>query len=160
MAVVYLAHQPALGRDVALKRLSLGGDPSLAQRFVEEARVVARLDHPNIVTVLDFCEHDGEPFIAMEYVSGGSLRPHGRDLTLAQALGVLDDVLSALDHAASRNVTHRDLKPENLLVTTQGTIKITDFGIALAHDAVTRLTNTGVALGTPAYMAPEQAGGG
>jgi hypothetical protein len=161
MAVVYLAYQPALERHVALKRLDVtGGDATLAQRFVDEAHVVARLDHPNIVTVYDFCEQDGLPYIAMEYVSGGSLRRQIGHVALPQALGVLDDMLAALTHAASRGITHRDLKPENVLVTPRGSVKIADFGIALAHETVTRLTNTGTALGTPAYMAPEQAGGG
>jgi len=161
MAVVYLANQPTLDRPVALKRLDLAsGDHTLAQRFVDEAHVVARLDHPNIVTVYDFCEQDGVPYIAMEYVSGGSLRAHVGHLRLPQAVGVLDDMLSALAHAASRGITHRDLKPENVLVTPRGSVKIADFGIALAQETVTRrLTGTGVALGTPAYMAPEQAGG-
>jgi hypothetical protein len=161
MAVVYLARQPALDRMIALKRLEISaGHPSLAQRFVDEARVVARLDHPNIVTVHDFCEHEGLPYIAMEYVSGGSLRPLVGHLDLAQAVGVLDDLLAALEHAADHRVTHRDLKPENVLVTPRGTAKVADFGIALAHDAVTRLTSTGMAMGTPVYMAPEQASQG
>jgi hypothetical protein len=160
MAVVYLARQPALDRWVALKRLDLtSGEPSLAQRFVDEARVVARLDHPNIVTVHDLLEHEGTPYIAMEYVSGGSLRPLIGRLDLCQVIGVLDDVLAGLAHAARQGVTHRDLKPENVLVTPHGSCKIADFGIALAHDAVTRLTSTGTAMGTPVYMAPEQAQG-
>src|SRR3954451_19625598 len=97
MAVVYLARQPALDREVALKRLDLTIDqPAQAQRFVDEARVVARLDHPNIVTVLDFLEHEGTPYIAMEYVRGGSLREHVARLRLPQILGVLDDMLAAL----------------------------------------------------------------
>src|SRR5215211_493377 len=161
MAVVYLAYQPALERHVALKRLDLANtDPTLAQRFVAEAHVVAGLDHPNIVTVYDFCEHGGVPYIAMEYVSGGSLRRHVGRLRLPQVIGVLDDMLSAMAHAARRGVTHRDLKPENVLVSPHGSVKIADFGIALAHENVARLTNTGTALGTPAYMSPEQAGGG
>ena len=159
MAVVYLVRQPALDREVVLKRLDLDSDdPAFAQRFVREARLAATLDHPNVVTLFDFFEHDGVPYIAMEYVSGGSLRAHVGRLRLAQALGVLDDMLSALAHAARQGVTHRDLKPENVLVTPRGTVKIADFGIALAHESVTRLTATGTALGTPAYMAPEQAG--
>ncbi len=158
MAVVYLARQPALDRMIALKRLEISsGHPSLAHRFVDEARVVARLDHPNIVTVHDFCEHEGLPYIAMEYVSGGSLRPRVKGLGLAQTLAILDDLLAALEHAAEHHITHRDLKPENVLVTPRGTVKVADFGIALAHDAVSRLTTTGATMGTPVYMAPEQA---
>src|SRR4051794_349953 len=160
MSVVYLARQPALDRQVALKRLDLTIDqPGMAQRFVDEARVVARLDHPNVVTVFDFIEQEATPYIAMEYVRGGSLRRHVGRLSLPQILGVLDDMLAGLSHAAEHGITHRDLKPENVLVTPRGTVKIADFGIAHAHDAVTRLTSTGTALGTPVYMAPEQARG-
>src|SRR3954454_2476 len=97
MAVVYLPPQPALDRDVALKVLDLdGGDPSMAERFVGEARLAAGLDHPNIVTLLDFFEADGVACIAMELMAGGSLRAHMRDLRLPQVLGVLDGVLAGL----------------------------------------------------------------
>jgi tRNA A-37 threonylcarbamoyl transferase component Bud32 len=159
MAVVYLVRQPALDRHVVLKRLHLqSDDPRLAQRFVQEARLAARLDHPNVVTLFDFFEHGGVPYIAMEYVSGGSLRPLVGALTLPQVFGVAEGMLAALRHAESRGITHRDLKPENVLLTGQGGVKIADFGIARAYNELTgRLTSTGMALGTPAYMAPEQA---
>ena len=133
MATVYLADQspPSTARWRSSGWTSKEADPAFAQRFVEEAHVVARLDHfPNIVTVLDFCEADGQAFIAMEYVSGGSLRPHVGRLRLPQVLGVLDDMLSALAHAAAHGVTHRDLKPENVLLTPRRPVEIADFGIA------------------------------
>jgi len=159
MAVVYLARQPALDREVALKELDLDIDePTVAQRFVREARVAAALDHPNVVTLFDFFEHDGVPYIAMEYVSGGSLRPLVGRLTLPQVFGVLEGVLAGLGHAERRGIAHRDLKPENLLIGRSGGVKIADFGIARAYNALTgKLTSTGGAIGTPAYMAPEQA---
>src|SRR5215208_1112280 len=159
MAVVYLVRQPALDREVVLKRLDLeSDDPALAQRFVREARLAATLDHPNVVTLFDFFEHDGVPYIAMEYVSGGSLRELVGRLDLPQICGVVEGVLAGLGHAERRGIAHRDLKPENLLLTRRGTVKIADFGIARAYDALTqRLTATGMAIGTPAYMAPEQA---
>src|SRR5688500_4719118 len=159
MAVVYLVRQPALDRDVVLKRLDLeGGDPALAQRFVREARLAATLDHPNVVTLFDFFEHDGVPYIAMEYVAGGSLRELVGGLELPQVCGVVEGVLAGLGHAERQGIAHRDLKPENLLLTRRGTVKIADFGIARAYNALTpRLTATGMAIGTPAYMAPEQA---
>ena len=159
MAVVYLAHQPALDRDVALKQLDLDiQDVTIAQRFVREARMAAGLDHPNVVTLFDFFEHDGVPYIAMEYVSGGSLRPLVGDLRLPQVYGVLEGVLNGLSHAEERSIAHRDLKPENVLITGRGGVKIADFGIARAYDALTgHLTSTSAAIGTPAYMAPEQA---
>lgn len=158
MGVVYLARQAALDRDVALKRLDFDRDPLLAQRFVSEAHLAAALDHPNVVTVLDFFEYDGVPYIAMEYVAGGSLRPFVGRLALPQVFRVLEGVLTGLGHAEERGVAHRDLKPENILLTPRGGVKIADFGIARAYDAITaQLTSTGSAVGTPAYMAPEQA---
>ncbi|HKG64845.1 MAG TPA: protein kinase [Solirubrobacteraceae bacterium] len=160
MAVVYLVHQPALDRDVVLKRLDLEGrDPALAQRFVREARLAATLDHPNIVTLFDFFEHDGVPYIAMEYVAGGSLRELVGRLSLPQVCGIVEGVLAGLGHAERQGIAHRDLKPENLLLTRRGNVKIADFGIARAytHALTQRLTAPGMAIGTPAYMAPEQA---
>jgi len=159
MAVVYLVRQPALDREVVLKRLDLErDDPTLAQRFVREARLAAALDHPNIVTLFDFFEHDGVPYIAMEYVNGGSLRSLVGTLDLPQVLGVLEGALAGLAHAELRGIAHRDLKPENVLVTRRGNVKIADFGIARAYNALSqRLTVTGKAMGTPVYMAPEQA---
>ena len=159
MGIVYLAWQPALGREVALKRLDLEGrDPVLAQRFVREAQMAAALDHPNVVTLFDFYEHEGVPYIAMEYVAGGSLRPFVGRLALPQVIRVLEGVLTGLGHAEERGVAHRDLKPENVLLTRRGAVKIADFGIARAYNSLThRLTTSGNAIGTPAYMAPEQA---
>jgi serine/threonine protein kinase len=159
MAVVYLARQPALERDVALKRVDLDSrDPMIAHRFVREAQLAGALAHPNIVTLYDFLEADGVPYIAMEYVSGGSLRPHVGTLTRAQVFGVLDGVLAGLEHAEGHGVAHRDLKPENVLITHRGAVKLADFGIARAYSALTqRLTGTGLTVGTPTYMAPEQA---
>ena len=157
--MVYLVHQPALDRHVVLKRLDIDSDdPKVAQRFVQEARLAARLDHPNIVTLFDFFEDDAVPYIAMEYVAGGSLRPLVGALTLPQVFGVAEGMLAALRHAERHGIAHRDLKPENVLLTDQGGVKIADFGIARAYNALTgRLTSTGMAVGTPAYMAPEQA---
>jgi serine/threonine protein kinase len=159
MAVVYLARQPALDREVALKQLDFEReDVTLAERFVREARLAAALDHPNVVTLFDFFEHGGVPYIAMEYVSGGSLRPLVRDLRLPQVFGVLEGVLNGLGHAEEHAIAHRDLKPENVLITRRGGVKIADFGIARAYNALTgHLTSTSAAIGTPAYMAPEQA---
>ena len=159
MAVVYLVRQPALDREVVLKRLDLeSDDPALAQRFVREARLAATLDHPNVVTLFDFFEHDGVPYIAMEYVAGGSLRELVGQLDLPQICGVVEGVLAGLGHAERRGIAHRDLKPENVLLTSRGNVKIADFGIARAYNALTqRLTAPGMAIGTPAYMAPEQA---
>jgi serine/threonine protein kinase len=161
MATVYVARQPALDRMVALKRLDVrADDPTLADRFFRESRIAAAFDHPNIVTVFDFFECDGVPYIAMELLPRGSLRPWIGHLTLPQAFGVLEGVLAGLAHAESRGVAHRDLKPENVLVTNDGAVKIADFGIAKAYARDTpALTQTGMPVGTATYMAPEQAAG-
>jgi serine/threonine protein kinase len=164
MAVVYLAFQPVLAREVAVKELARVGvsDPAMAQRFIREARVAGSLNHPNVVTVYDFLEQDGVPYIAMEYLERGSLRPFVGKLSLAQAAGVLEGLLAALSHAESMGIVHRDVKPENLLVTAEGGVKIADFGIAKALQQVATeemLTPAGATVGTPAYMAPEQRDG-
>ena len=120
------------------------------------------LSHPNIVTVHDYFEHDGTPYIAMEYVEGGSLRPWVGRMTLAQRTGVPEGMLAGLTCAEAQGIVHRDLKPENVMVSSHGQVKIADFGIA---KATTNLqtgafqTATGVTIGTPNYMAPEQAMG-
>src|SRR3954447_8223890 len=162
MGVVYLARQTDLDRLVALKEmLSLAAaDPALARRFVRESRLAGSLSHPNIVTVLDFFEHGGAPYIAMEYVERGSLRPYVGQLSVPQIGGVLEGLLAGLQAAGERAIVHRDLKPENLMVTADGRVKIADFGIAKATEGTQTsafLTATGAAVGTPSYMSPEQA---
>jgi len=165
MASVHLARQPALGREVALKELHSihVADAALAHRFLHESRVAGGLNHPSIVSVIEYFEHEGVPFIAMEYLERGSLRPLVGRLTLAQVAGVLESVLGGLAEAAARGIVHRDLKPENVLLTADGHAKVADFGIAKAIGQVTATayrTATGQIIGTPAYMAPEQATGG
>ncbi|HEY3018390.1 MAG TPA: serine/threonine-protein kinase [Gaiellaceae bacterium] len=160
-AVVYLARHSALDKLVALKELVRieVGDETAATRFLREAQLAARLTHPNIVTVYDYFEHDGTPYIAMEHLERGSLRPFVGRLTLAEIFNVLEGLLAALACAERHGVVHRDLKPENLMLTDDGEIKIADFGIAKATAATTNLTRTGLVVGAPAYMAPEQASG-
>ena len=165
MASVHLARQPALGREVALKELHSVhvADAALAHRFLHESRVAGGLNHPSIVSVIEYFEHEGVPFIAMEYLERGSLRPLVGRLTLAQVAGVLESVLAGLAEAAARGIVHRDLKPENVLLTADGHAKVADFGIAKAIGQVTATayrTATGQIIGTPAYLAPEQAMGG
>ena len=161
MAVVHLARQTDLDRLVALKELSTfhSADPTFAERFLRESRLAGGLSHPNIVTVHEYFESAGTPYIAMEYVPGGSLRGYLGKLTRRQIIGVLEGILAGLDHAAEQQVVHRDLKPENIMVNAEGRVKIADFGIAKARNLATglALTATGTTVGTPAYMAPEQA---
>jgi serine/threonine protein kinase len=162
MAVVYLARQLDLDRFVAVKELASfrRDDPTIARRFVRESRLAGSLTHPNIVTVYDYFEHEGTPYIAMEYVEHGSLRPYLGHMTLPQIGGVLEGTLAGLAYAEERSIVHRDLKPENLMVTAEGRVKIADFGIAKATDTVgaaSVLTQAGMTVGTPPYMAPEQA---
>ena len=165
MAVVYLARQLDLDRLVALKELAAfhaASDPSFAQRFVRESRLAGSLVHPNVITVFDYFEHDGTPYIAMEYVERGSLRPYVGRMTLAQIGGVLEGLLAGLGAAEQHGIVHRDLKPENLMVSASGSVKIADFGIARATQAADTgsfQTATGTTVGTPPYMAPEQAMG-
>jgi hypothetical protein len=161
MAVVYAAHQPDLDRQVALKELSRfhAGSPEFAHRFLRESRLAGSLNHPNIVTVHEYFEHLGTPYIAMEYVPRGSLRPYMKRVSLTQIAGVLEGVLAGLSHAETAGIVHRDLKPENIMVTADGRVKITDFGIARATQraGTQYMTATGMTVGTPTYMAPEQA---
>ncbi len=164
MAIVYLARQETLDRDVALKELSSfhASAPDMAQRFLQESRLAGSLNHPNIVTVLEYFEDGGVPYIAMEYVRRGSLRPYVARLSMAQFVGVMEGVLAGLAHAETQGIVHRDLKPENIMVTADGRVKITDFGIAKATQAAGTgvfLTAAGTTVGTPTYMAPEQAMG-
>jgi serine/threonine protein kinase len=164
MATVYLARQQTLDREVALKELSSfhAGTPEMVQRFLRESRLAGALNHPNIVTVLEYFEDNALPYIAMEYVRRGSLRAYMGRLSFAQFVGVMEGVLAGLAHAETLGIVHRDLKPENLMVTVDGRVKITDFGIAKATQTVgtgVLLTAVGTTVGTPTYMAPEQAMG-
>jgi serine/threonine protein kinase len=163
MGVVYKARQPRLDRVVALKLLpqSLAADAAFAERFNREARVLARLNHPNIVTVHDFGQSGGFFYLLMEFVDGVNLRQAmqaGR-FTPQQAMMLVPKICEALQFAHDEGILHRDIKPENILLDTRGRVKIADFGIAKllgeAREKVT-LTASGLAVGTPHYMAPEQ----
>src|SRR4051794_4096431 len=162
MAVVHLARQPDLQRFVALKELRAlhEDDPAYAQRFLREARLAGSIKDPNVVTVFEYFEHDGTPYLAMEYLERGSLRRYVGHMNLPQVSGVLEAVLAGLTSAEREGIVHRDLKPENVLVTADGRCKIADFGIAKASSSLnagTFRTSTGMMVGTPVYMAPEQA---
>jgi eukaryotic-like serine/threonine-protein kinase len=162
MATVYRAHDLKLDREVAIKLLAdnLAGDDEIRTRFSREARMAARLDHPNVVQVFDVGEDEDRPFIVMEHVRGGTIgdRLDGSgSLDRDEALRLLDQLCDGLGHAHAKQLIHRDIKPQNLLLReADGCLKITDFGIARAAEETSRLTRPGKVLGTDRYMAPEQ----
>jgi serine/threonine-protein kinase len=167
MGTVYRARDRVLERIVAVKLLHGGraqdpGPERLSSRFLNEARAVARLNHPTIVSVYDFSDTDpAGDYFAMEYVEGCTIEDYvrlGPEARLRHSFSLMDQLLTGLAYAHARGVIHRDVKPSNLLVTRDGRIKITDFGIAKVGS--TKQTKTGTMMGTPAYMAPERYGGG
>jgi WD40 repeat protein/tetratricopeptide (TPR) repeat protein len=163
MGVVYRARQLGLDRIVALKMIRAGEHPLPEElaRFHVEGEAVARLSHPNIVQVFEVGTHAGRPFLCMEYVEGGSLaqRVRGSTQPPREAAALVEVLARAVHHAHQRHVIHRDLKPGNVLLAADGTPKVADFGLARRLDGEDGHTRTGAVLGTPAYMAPEQAAG-
>jgi serine/threonine protein kinase len=165
MGVVYKAFDPHIERVVAVKTVRKDlVDPDLAvqvmARFQNEAKAAGRLLHPNIVSVYEYAEDEVNAFIAMEYVEGTGLREYlNRKATfdLGQIVAIVSQLLLALDFAHERGVVHRDVKPANLILTSGGTLKVADFGIARIDTS--NLTNAGMVMGTPSYMSPEQCQG-
>lgn len=161
MASVYLALDTRLEREVALKvmRPGLAADETFVSRFRREARSAARLSHPHVVAVFDQGEDDGSMFLAMEYVPGQTLREVMQaegPLTPRAALDIMDPVLQALSAAHRAGIIHRDVKPENVILRDDGTVKVADFGLARAVTTQTTTAQTGMLLGTVAYLSPEQ----
>src|SRR5262245_4249580 len=168
MGVVFLAQQLRLNRPVALKMPHAGLSAEEWRRFRTEAEAAARLSHPNIVQVHETGEHEGRPFLVMELIEGGSLAQQLTQAPLAArpAAELLEKLARAVHYAHQRGVIHRDLKPSNVLLMTDGTPKVSDFGLARRLGESSSLggepsarTQTGAVLGTPSYMAPEQAAG-
>jgi serine/threonine-protein kinase len=163
MGVVYHARDPLLERDVALKVMlpQIARDPEQKHRFEREARAVARMMHPNVVTVFDLGYHaDGSPYIAMEFLSGRDLLQLMRatpPLTLERKVLIVVSVLEGLAHAHKVGIVHRDIKPANVFLTDEGGVKIMDFGVA--RFAMGNITGTGMVVGTAEYMSPEQVRG-
>ena len=164
MSSVYKAHDALLERDVAVKVLhdQYNGDREFLERFESEARAVARLQHPNIVTVIDRGADEGCQYIVFEYVAGENLKElvvrRGR-LGVREALEIAAEIARALSFAHEHGLVHRDVKPQNVLLNGDGATKVTDFGIARAIDVETGMTQTGTVLGSSSYIAPEQASG-
>ena len=167
MAFVYKAYDTHLDCEVALKIIRLENLPAnridkTIERFEREAKRMARLTHSNIVKVIDYGEYEGIPYLVMPLISGGTLKERmGRPMTWSDAVRIIEPIADALNYAHSKGIIHRDIKPSNILVTESGTPMLSDFGIAkILDDENTReLTTTGVGIGTPEYMAPEQATG-
>jgi serine/threonine protein kinase len=158
MGVVYKARDPFIGRLVALKTInsSLVDRPDLLERFYQEAQSAGKLQHPNIVTIFDLGQEKDTPFIAMEYLDGESLEKvivRQTNLPLSTRVGYIVRICQALEYAHKNRVVHRDIKPGNIMVNSEGSVKIVDFGIARLVDF--SRTQTNMMIGTPAYMAPE-----
>jgi serine/threonine-protein kinase len=157
---VYRGLDPTVGRPVAIKTLIASGEPDMLTRFRNEAAVSGRLRHPNIVTIFDFGEHEGTPYIVMELLEGQDLQrviSNGTPVSLLDKLKIMTQIAAGLGHAHTHGIIHRDVKPANAMLLADGGVKIMDFGIALITQATnSRLTPRGAMIGTFRYMAPEQ----
>ena len=165
MSSVYLAEQVSMARPVALKILSptLASDPAFVERFMREARASARLNHPNIVSAIDFGEFDSRFFLAMEFVDGlplSSVLARDGALEEKRVISIGLQVIAALSHAFSHNVIHLDVKPANIMIRKDGRVKLADFGLAIILDSPGAAEASRKAVGTPYYMSPEQVEGG
>ena len=165
MATVYKAYQPSVDRYVAIKVLpsQLAESKEFTTRFQQEARIIAKLEHPHILPVFDYGESEGVSYFVMRYMDAGTLKEkmiEGRPLPLHDIDRLFTQLAEALSYAHSRGIIHRDLKPANVLIDSHGNVFLTDFGIAkLLESASPRLTQTDAIMGTPAYISPEQAQG-
>jgi serine/threonine-protein kinase len=162
ITTVYKAFQPTLQRTVLIKRLhpKLVKEIDIRERFAREAQVCAQINHPNIVAVYDIQDNSQATYIVLEYISGKNLTQliNGEPLPNEVAISIMLEILQGLAYAHSKGVIHRDLKPDNILVSDNGQVKISDFGLAVLEGAP-HLTRQGMVVGTPAYMSPEQAAG-
>ena len=164
MAVVYKAFDPRLERAVAIKLIQSGAFGSnifghIRERFEREAKALAKLRHPNIVRVHDYGEHEGSPYLVMDYLEGATLKEVKKPLKVETAVRLIRPIADALDYVHRQGLLHRDVKPSNIMITPGQEVILTDFGIVKwleDQDDFNTLTATGVGIGTPEYMAPEQ----
>ncbi|MBX3080343.1 MAG: protein kinase [Anaerolineae bacterium] len=162
MATVYRAWQTSMKRDVAIKvlRTNTTRNEEFLRRFYHEVEIIASLQHPHILPVYDFGEHDGMPYVVMAYLTGGTLADymvHHGSLNLTDVNRLVKQIADALDYAHKKGIIHRDFKPSNVLLDEQGNTYLADFGLARVSEAPANITAVGSVVGTPAYMAPEQA---
>src|SRR3954465_7470181 len=162
MGVVYKGIDPGIGRPVAIKMMTGGfaENPDLLKRFQREAQSAGTLQHPNIVIIYELGTHDGNPYMAMEFISGESLEAivsSHRRMSLVDKIDIMIQMLNGLQYAHEHGIVHRDIKPGNIMVLKDGTVKIVDFGIARISD--NSMTKTGQIVGTINYMSPEQFNG-
>ncbi|MDD3803951.1 MAG: serine/threonine-protein kinase [bacterium] len=160
MATIYKGVQISLNREVVIKKLHphLSEDANFVKRFRREAALLGKLQHENIVGIFDFYEKEGDKFIVLEYIKGRSLKQIVKDkrkIPVKFALYILNEVLKGLNHVHKNNILHRDLKPDNIMISDEGVVKLTDFGLAFGSESV-NVTNPGTYMGTPAYFPPEQ----
>jgi serine/threonine-protein kinase len=163
MATVYKAYHANLDRYVAIKVLhpAFKEDPGFLERFKREAQIVARLEHPNIVPVYDYADHEGQPYLVMKFIEGQTLKARLKQppLTLDEAFQILEPVADALTYAHSQGILHRDIKPSNIMLDLHSTPYIADFGLARIAQAGESTLSQDMMLGTPQYISPEQAKG-
>ena len=162
MSSVYLAEQESFQRQVAIKILPaiVAESKDYGPRFLREARIAANLSHPSIVTVFDTGFHEGSYYLAMEHLPGGDLKQRfAAGISIAETLDIVQDIAYALDYAQDKGVVHRDIKPANIMFREDGSLAIVDFGIAREFLSDMQMTQTGVVVGTPNYMSPEQSAG-
>src|SRR5258708_1426558 len=163
MATVYKVYHAALDRYVALKALhpAFGEDPNFLTRFQREARLVAKLEHPNIVPVYDYAQHEGRPYLVMKFIEGDTLKARltKGPLSSKEINQVVDSIGSALGYAHKQGVLHRDIKPSNVLLATDGQMYLADFGLARIAQSGESTLSSDMIMGTPQYISPEQAMG-